>query len=43
MPYATSSLYNTLFGGSGNSNQKGGGKPSIFKSNLSGLFKSNIL
>ena len=39
MPYATSSLYNTLFGGSGNSNQKGGSKPSIFKANLSGLFK----
>jgi len=39
MPYATSSLYNTLFGGSGNSSQKGGGKPSIFKANLSGLFK----
>lgn len=38
MTYATSSLYNTLFGGT-SSKQSGGGKPSIFKSNLSGLFK----
>ena len=37
MPYATSSLYNTLFGGS--SKQTGGGTPSIFKANLSNLFK----
>ena len=37
MPYATSSLYNTLFGGS--SKQTGGGNPSIFKANLSNLFK----
>ena len=37
MTYAKSSLYNTLFGGT--SKQTGGGKPSIFKANLSGLFK----
>ena len=39
MTYAKSSLYNTLFGDSGSSKQSGGGKPSIFKANLSGLFK----
>jgi len=39
MTYAKSSLYNTLFGGSGNSKQSGGAKPSIFKANLSDLFK----
>lgn len=37
MTYAKSSLYNTLFGGT--TKQIGGGKPSIFKANLSGLFK----
>lgn len=39
MPYARSELSKNIFGGSGNSKQIGGGKPSIFKSNLSDLFK----